>query len=65
MKLRTIKEDEFMKSPNFAAIIAIVAEMARCLNKNIAKVHVGPLDSKLTGVGGVDLAKLIAANSRP
>lgn len=54
-----------MKSPNFAAIIAIVAEMARCLNKNIAKVHVGPLDSKLTGVGGVDLAKLIAANSRP
>jgi hypothetical protein len=64
MKPRTIKEDEFMQSPNFAAIIAIVAEMARCLKQNIANVHVGPLDSKLTGVEGVDLAKLIAVNSR-
>ena len=53
-----------MKSPNFVTIIAIVAEMARCLNKNIAKVHVGPLDAQLTEVGGVDLAKLIAVNSR-
>ena len=53
-----------MKSPNCAAIIAILAEMARCLNKNLAKVHVAPLDSKLTGGGVVDLAKLIAANSQ-
>ena len=51
-----------MKSSNYAAIIAIVAEMARCLNKNIAKVHIAPIDSKLTGDGSVDLAKLIAAN---
>jgi len=64
MKPRRIKENEFMKSPNFAAIIAIVAEMARCLNKNIAKVHVGPLDAQLTEVGGVKLAKFIAVNSR-
>ncbi len=53
-----------MKSPDFAAIIAIVAEMARCLNQNIAKVHVAPLDSKLTRVGTVDMAKLIAVYSR-
>jgi len=38
--------------------------MARCLNKNLAKVHVAPLDAKLTGGGVVDLAKLIAANSQ-
>ena len=53
-----------MNSPNCAAIIAIVAEMARCLNKNIAKVHVAPLDSKLTASGVVDLAKLIGINSQ-
>jgi hypothetical protein len=51
-----------MKSPNYAAIIAIVAEMARCINKNIAKVHIAPIDSKLTGDRSIDLAKLIAAN---
>ena len=64
MKPRKTKEDKTMKSPNCAAIIAILAEMARCLNQNIAKVHVAPLDSKLTGNGVVDLAKLIAVNSQ-
>jgi hypothetical protein len=64
MKPRKTKENQTMKSPNCAAIIAILAEMARCLNKNLAKVHVAPLDSKLTGSGVVDLAKLIAANSQ-
>lgn len=64
MKPRKTKENESMTSPNFAAIIAIVAEMARCLNQNIAKVHVAPLDSKLTSVGTADLARLIAVNSR-
>ena len=64
MKPRKIKENKTMNSPNCAAIIAIVAEMARCLNKNIAKVHVAPLDSKLTGIGAADLARLIAVNSR-
>lgn len=64
MKPHRTKENEAMRTPNFAAIIAIVAEMARCLNRNIAKVHVGPLDSKLSAVGTVDLAKFIAVNSR-
>jgi len=64
MKPRKTKENKTMKSPNCAAIIAILAEMARCLNKNIAKVHVAPLDSKLTGNGAADLARLIAVNSR-
>ena len=58
------KENGSMQSANFAAIIAIVAEMARCLNQNIAKVHVAPLDSKLTGNGAADLARLIALNSQ-
>ena len=64
MKPRKTNENKTMTSPNCAAIIAILAEMARCLNKNIAKVHVAPLDSKLTGSGVVDLAKLIAVNSK-
>ena len=64
MKPRKTKENKTMKSPNCAAIIAILAEMARCLNKNLAKVHVAPLDSKLAGDGAVDLAKLIAINSQ-
>ena len=64
MKPQKTNENKTMKSANFAAIIAIVAEMARCLNQNIAKVHVGPLDSKLTGDGTVDFARLIAVNSR-
>ena len=64
MKPRKTKENKTMKSPNCAAIIAILAEMARCLNKNLAKVHVAPLDSKLTGIGVVDLARLIAVNSQ-
>jgi hypothetical protein len=64
MKPRKTRENKTMKSPNCAAIIAILAEMARCLNKNLAKVHVAPLDSKLTGIGVVDLARLIAVNSQ-
>ena len=58
-----MKAQKTMESPNCVAIIAILAEMARCLNKNIAKVHVAPLDSTLTGDRTVDLAKLIARNS--
>lgn len=32
-----------MKSPNFVAIMAILAEMARRLNENISKVELKPL----------------------
>jgi len=52
-----------MTSPNFAAILAIVTEMSRCLNENIAKVHIAPLDSKLTADKAMELAKLIAVIS--
>lgn len=64
MNAEKTQERRNIPSPTFAAVIAIVAEMARCLNKNIAKVHVAPLDSKLTGDGSADLARLIALNSR-
>jgi hypothetical protein len=64
MTLNKAKEHKIMKSPNCAAIIAIVAEMARCLNQNIAKVHIKPLDSKLTSDGAIDMARLIALHSR-
>lgn len=32
-----------MKSPNFVAIMRILAEMARHLNENISKVELKPL----------------------
>jgi hypothetical protein len=40
---RKPKEKIFMKSPNFVAIMAILAEMARRLNENISKVELKPL----------------------
>ena len=52
-----------MTSPNFAAILALLTEMARCLNQNIAKVHVAPLDSRLSAAGAANLAKLVGAIS--
>jgi|GEM_PF-5452990 len=63
MKAKKSRDEKTSKA-NFAAIIATVAEMARCLNKNLAKVHVAPLDSKLTSNGTIDFAKLIAVNSQ-
>jgi len=41
------KEKKIMEAPNCLAIIAIVTEMARCLNQNIAKVRLTPLDVTL------------------
>jgi len=45
-----------MESPNCVAIMAILAEMARCLNQNIGKVHLTPLDPSLTADGLFDTA---------
>ena len=39
------KENKFMEAPNCLAIMAILAEMARCVNQNIAKVKLAPLDT--------------------
>lgn len=53
------KEEKIMKSPNcvaIMAIIAILAEMARCLNENIGKVHLTPIDPSLTADGLFDTA---------
>jgi hypothetical protein len=49
-----------MDSPNCVAILAIVAEMARCLKENIGKVHVAPSDTMLIRNGTVDVMKLLA-----
>ena len=59
MKTQKTQEQKTMKSPNCVAIIAILAEMARCLNKNMAKVHVAPLNSKLPVDGAFDVAQLL------
>ncbi|HEX9455611.1 MAG TPA: hypothetical protein VGA27_14675 [Candidatus Binatia bacterium] len=45
-----------MNSPNCVAIMAILAEMARCLNQNISKVHLAPIDQTLIAhAGAADL----------
>ena len=53
MKLQSpkTKEKKFIKAPNCLAIMALVAEMARCLNQNIAKVQLAPLDATLNANG--------------
>jgi hypothetical protein len=38
-------------APNCAAILAILAEMARRLNENISKIQLKPLDSALVPAG--------------
>ena len=43
------------------AIIALLAEMARCLNENMAKVKLTPIDPALSG----SLAATTAAMSAP
>jgi hypothetical protein len=50
------REEKIMKSPNCVAIMAILAEMARCLNENISKVHLTPIDPSLTADGLFDTA---------
>ena len=42
------KEKKIMETPNCLAIMAILTEMARCLNQNIAKVRLAPIDVTLT-----------------
>ena len=48
------KEKKIMEAPNCLAIIAILTEMARCLNQNLAKVQLAPFDTSLTidGIAG-------------
>ena len=45
-----------MSSSNFVSIMAILADMARCLNENISKVHLTPIDPSLTADGLFDTA---------
>lgn len=59
-KIAMTEGSNSMDSPNCVAILAIVAEMARCLKENIGKVHVAPSDTTLTRNGTVDVIKLLA-----
>ena len=47
-----------MESANYVAVIAILAEMARCLNKNITKVRLKPINYSVIGDGAINLAKV-------
>ena len=38
-----------MNSPSPVTILALLAEMARCLNQNLAKVNLTPLDPVFSG----------------
>jgi hypothetical protein len=53
------EEEKIMKSSNCVAIMAILAEMARCLNENIGKVHLTPIDPSLTADGFFDTANCV------
>jgi hypothetical protein len=54
---RTQVEETSMQPGNFVAILAIVTEMARRLNENIAKVQLKPLDGRLVLGAGREQAK--------
>jgi hypothetical protein len=58
------KERRIMNSPNYVAILGILAEMARCLKENIGKVHVTPIDAALTRNGTADALQLLAGVSK-
>lgn len=50
-----------MNNQSPVAIIALLAEMARCLNQNLAKVKLAPIDPALSG----GLASVSATMSKP
>jgi hypothetical protein len=50
------REEKIMDSANCVSIMAILAQMARCLNENISKVHLTPIDPSLTADGLFDTA---------
>jgi hypothetical protein len=54
---RTQMEKTSMKPANFVAVLAIVTEMARRLNENIAKVQLTPLDGSVVSDAGREQAK--------
>ncbi len=49
-------EEKIMDPANCVSIMAILAQMARCLNENISKVHLTPIDPSLTADGLLDTA---------
>jgi hypothetical protein len=63
-KIAMTEERNTMDSINCVAILAILAEMARCLKENIGKVHLAPSDATLTRNGTVDVMKLLAGVSK-
>jgi hypothetical protein len=48
---KTRKEKIMDSANNCVSIMAILAQMARCLNENIGKVHLTPIDPSLTAAG--------------
>ena len=49
---RNRRDENLMQSANFVAILALVTEMARQLNANLAKVRLEPLNEVLVAPGG-------------
>lgn len=54
-------EGTTMQSANFVAVLAIVTEMARRVNKNIAKVQLKPLDESLVSAASREQAGISKA----
>ena len=49
MNIRTPENSEEKVATNVVAILGLVTEMARCINENIAKVQLQPLDAAFGG----------------
>jgi hypothetical protein len=60
--LQKRQEEILPKSPNCVAIMGILAEMARCLNENISKVELKPLEA--LGMRGMESAKAMGEVSQ-
>lgn len=51
--IRKGSEEKSLQAANFLAVLALAAEMARCLNENLAKLDLKPLKSALPGLGTI------------
>ena len=48
--MRKRAEDKSFEGANFLAVLALAGEMARCLNENLAKLDLKPLETPLPGL---------------
>ena len=53
-----------MQSANFVTIMAILAEMTKCVNENIAKVRLTPIDNAFSAIDTGETGSLATEPSK-